>query len=327
MDEDDIEVLKESCLNDLFRDSSISKEQDCQIQISSVFSLASQDSGSAPPVDTNFNVHHLHLHSKQFDSEAILNNLPNNPSVSSTTTEASRDEAGTSKENEATSDSIKNDDGSVGLKTASDDAGPGEVSDPDSTRRTDVMEGEGTKSSSVKSAEEQRTGPTSSSSASDVVPLPEWDEVTSTTCDQAPPSPPPPPPPSPPSPVPLTPPPAPVFKTDLSQFFSKEPRLAVASQGGQNVIPVTAEGEGREDEEDNSSHSGRKVLVRIPREMKVPSAPLPLAVTPPSVEPLPPVKRKRGRPKGSKNKKKFVPTLSSLPTKCKRCAFLRKSRR
>ena len=321
MDEDDIEVLKESCLHDLFHDSTEKDDwsSSCQIQISSVFSLASPD--SSPSLDTNLN----HLHSKQFDSEAILNNLPNNPSVSSTTTEASREgeaEWTSTKQNEAPSDSIKNDDG----EDVNDDAG--EVSDHDPTKTTDVIEGEGSK----KSNNSVKIALTNSSQTSDDVPLPEWDEVTSTTtCDPTPPSPPAPlsPPASSPPPA-LTPPPpsppAPVskFKTDLSQFFSQEPRPPVASQGGQNVIPVTGEGQG-DDEDKDYLYTQRKVLVKIPKDFRNPRAPLHLAPSP-AEEPVFPAKRKRGRPKGSKNKKKFVPSLSSLPQRCKRCVFLRKTR-
>ena len=321
MDEDDIEVLKESCLNDLFQDSSEKDDwsSSCQIQISSVFSLASPDCRAS--LDTNFNIDHLQ--SKQFDSEAILNNLPNNPSVSSTTTEASRDGEGetewtsSTKQNETPSDSIKNDDGEAAQENVNDAAR--EVSDQVPTKTTDAIEGEGSKKFiSVKTGEEDLT---SSSKTSDDVPLPEWDEVTSTTtCDPTPPSPPDVTPPPPPAPVTK-------FKTDLSQFFSKEPRPPVASQGGQNVIPAT--GEDKDDDEENDGlYTQRKVMVKIPKDLRRPRAPPQLAATPPppAVDPVTPVKRKRGRPKGSKNKKKFVPSLSSLPPKCKRCVFLRKIR-
>ena len=303
MDEDEIEVLKESCLHDLFCDSS--KHDDwssppSQIQISNVFSLASQD---PPPLDTNFNLHyphHSHL-SKQFDSEAILNNLPDNPSVSSTTTstEAFRDvelEGEATKENEATSRPIiKNDDGSAAaLENVNVDA---------DAEITDTIEGgERNKSSSAKSG-------TTTLTTSDTVPLSDLAEVSSTTSDPVPP-PSPPPPPS----------PAPVFKTDLSQFFSQKPRPPVASQGGQNVIPVTGRDGGEESE--LLRNTERKVLVRIPRDLRSPTATPP----PPPLEQTTTVKRKRGRPKGSKNKKKPVPSFS-LPSRCKRCVFLRKTRR
>ena len=165
MDEDEIEVLKESCLHDLFCDSS--KHDDwssppSQIQISNVFSLASQD---PPPVDTNFNLHypqHPHL-SKQFDSEAILNNLPENPSVSSTTasTEAFRVvelEGETTKENEATSDSIKNDDGSAAaLENVSDDA----------AEITDTIEGDDSKKSSSAKPGLEEAGTTNTTTSVD----------------------------------------------------------------------------------------------------------------------------------------------------------------
>ena len=322
MDEDEIEVLKESCLNDLFYDSSKNDDwssPSCQIQISSVFSLASQDSPPPPPppppLDTNFNLQYQHNHhiSKQFDSDAILNNLPDNPSsVSSTTTEAVKEVAGegeATKEREATSESIKNDDGTA-LENVSDEAG--KTSSP-AVISPDNLEGEGSqKTSSDQSGVEETK--TSDLISSDDLPLPEWEEVSSTTSDPAPP-----PPPAPP-----------VFKTDLSQFFSGKSRAPVASQAGQNVIPVT----GRDEEEDSEllTNTERKVLVKIPipRELRTPrgsSGPV-VGVTPPppTVDLAPSVKRKRGRPKGSKNKKKPTPSFS-LPPRCKRCLFLRKTRR
>ena len=292
MNEEDIEFLKESCLNDLFQDCPPGPESQtssaCQIQISEVFSLA-----SPPHLDNNFNFNPTVQsseeidNSKQFDSEAILQNLPvGNSNVSSTTTEVS------SKEKDTRS-SIKNDDGHP-VQLEAESKKREQQADPDSvTAEVDKAE----ESPSVQQADvvSSKEDDTKTKPGEGVVDssktVPELVDLPDSTC-------------SPPSP-----PPAPVFKTDLSQFFSKSPPRVVplASQVGQNVIAV-GEVEAVEQQQTEVNWEVRPEAVRR--------------------DPVVPVKRKRGRPVGSKNKKKSLQARSlPLSTQCKRCFFLRSNRR
>ena len=300
MDEEDIECLKESCLNDLFQDYSPGQETQtssaCQIQISQVFSLAS-------PRDNNFNNNIQSSYrldnSKQFDSEAILQNLPDgNSNVSSTTNEVSCKESVRDPR-----DSIKNDDGhSVHLETGggtqpdSRVTGTAHSSNMDQEDRDDHPEDD--KTLDVSNKDDDMVTKFSLTDVDSTKTLPD------STCSPL----------SPPSP-----PPAPVFKTDLTQFFSKSPPRVVplASQAGQNVISVS-------EVQAVDQHQAEVSWEVIPEAVRRnPGVPIPRGPQPQSL----PVKRKRGRPFGSKNKKKTIQPGPPSTLKCKRCFFLRKTRR
>ena len=263
---DDIESLKESCLNDLFQEL----ESTIQIQISNVFSLASPED----VVQTSESIET----SKQFDSEAILQNLPDGnhnaiASVTSTTPEVSSVESIRKKN---PSESIKNDGGSsVQLKETDQESEKRKDPEPEKEDSVTRERGEDCEDDRLV-IQLDHDGP---------------DELPDSTCSL-------------PSPRPAR-----VFKTDLSQFFSKPNTnvIPLATQGGQNVISVDDDCEDTEDSREILRSASPRKEVSLP------------------------VKRKRGRPVGSKNKKKTIPphfqSTTTTTTTCRRCFFLRKNRR